>query len=248
MPAQRDVQTVGALGSGGMTEGVLGAGDIPPSLLDEAARSARGEGSNASQVIKRLRPAFRQCYGAALQKDPNLAGRIELTVAVGTDGKVTNVTEDQGLPLIGPCLKKVVKGAVFAPSAKGNAVIKVPLNFVRQDDPKDKGSAFVGGAGVSGGSVSNAARVVARFRGRFRACYNKGLETHPTMQGAVVLVAKIDAQGAVTGVGGSSVPLQPILGCLKAVVASGGFAPPDNGAGATISVPVTLALNPPSKR
>jgi hypothetical protein len=43
--AELDVQTLGALGSGGVsTEGVLGTSDVPTGLLDDAARSGIGAG------------------------------------------------------------------------------------------------------------------------------------------------------------------------------------------------------------
>jgi hypothetical protein len=90
--------------------------------------------------------------------------------------------------------------------------------------------------------VSNASSVVARMKGRFRACYNAGLQSNPEMQGSVMLTAKIGPNGGVTSVGGGGGPLAPIVGCLKGVVASGGFSPPDNGTGAVVSIPITFVL------
>lgn len=104
------------------------------------------------------------------------------------------------------------------------------------------GNVSVGGAGVAGGAVSNASSVVARMKGRFRACYNSGLQSNPELQGSVMLVAKIGPNGGVQGVGGGGGALGPIVGCLKGVVASGGFSPPDNGVGATVSIPITFIL------
>jgi hypothetical protein len=105
-----------------------------------------------------------------------------------------------------------------------------------------QGSVNVGGAGVAGGAVSNAGAVVSRMRGRFRACYQAGLDSNPELAGSVTLVAKIGPNGAVTGVSGGGGALSPIVGCLKAVVSSGGFSPPDNGVGATISIPITFVV------
>ena len=102
-----------------------------------------------------------------------------------------------------------------------------------------QGSVAVGGTSTAGGTVSNASAVVARMRSRFRRCYNTSLKTDPKLHGSVTLVADIDAKGNVTRVVGTSKQLGPILGCLKAVVASSAFAPPTGGA-ATVSIPITF--------
>jgi hypothetical protein len=79
------------------------------------------------------------------------------------------------------------------------------------------------------------------MRGRFRACYNAGLKSNPSMQGSTVLVARIGSNGEVLGVTGGAGEMAPIAGCLKAVVSSGGFAVPAGGS-PTISIPVTFVL------
>jgi hypothetical protein len=102
------------------------------------------------------------------------------------------------------------------------------------------GSAMVGGAGVAGGNVANASSVVARMRGRFRRCYQQGLNQNPEMQGSATLTAKIGPNGEVLGVGGGATgSLGPIVPCLKAVVRSGNFAPPEGGS-AVVSIPITF--------
>ena len=105
---------------------------------------------------------------------------------------------------------------------------------------KVSGSTNIGGAGVAGGKVANAASVVARMKGRFRACFNAGLETDPTMQGSATLTAKIGPGGEVLAVGGgASGGLSKIVPCLKAVVRGGAFSPPEGGS-AVISIPITF--------
>jgi hypothetical protein len=102
-----------------------------------------------------------------------------------------------------------------------------------------RGDASVGGVGVAGGAVANASAVVARMKGRFRACYQSGLSANPDMAGSVVLVAKIGPNGEVQGVSGGGGSLAPIVGCLKSVVQGGSFAPPDGGS-ALLSIPITF--------
>lgn len=200
--AELDVQTVGALGSGVATEGVLGSSEVPAGLLDDAGKSGMGAGTGDPGGLKGLGGT-----GSGSVK-PGAGGGSGRLSDIGNTG-----TGEKG-------------GATGAGTAK------------KVQGPK--GSAMVGGAGVAGGSVANASSVVARMRGRFRRCYQQGLNTNPEMQGSVQLTAKIGPNGEVLGVGGGGGgSLGPIVGCLKAVVASGAFSPPDSGS-AIISIPITF--------
>lgn len=105
------------------------------------------------------------------------------------------------------------------------------------------GTANVGSASVSGGSVSNADRVVAGMRAGFRACYNRGLANNPELHGSVKIVAKVGPNGDVvsaTPQGGSTLG-QDVIDCVVRRVKAAQFDPPSGG-GATIVIPVTFAL------
>lgn len=102
------------------------------------------------------------------------------------------------------------------------------------------GSAQVGGAAVTG-NVANAQSVVAGMGAGFRRCYNRGLQTDPTMKGSVRITARIGPNGEVlsaspSGGGGLS---GDVIGCVVARVQSAQFAPPDGG-GATVVIPVSF--------
>jgi len=190
--AELNVQTLGAMGTGGVaTEGVLGSSDVPTGLLDDAARSGMGAGTGCTGGLK-----LGGAGGGTLR--PGAVGGGRGLKDIGeTGGQSTGGAQATGK-------KKKVAGP--------------------------KGSAIVGGAGVSGGAVANASSVVARMRGRFRRCYQTGLNSNPEMQGSVTLTAKVGPNGEVLGVGGGGGgALGPIVGCLKAVVAGAQFAPPDGG-------------------
>jgi hypothetical protein len=200
--AELNVQTLGAMGTGGVaTEGVLGSSDVPTGLLDDAARSGMGAGTGGTGGLK-----LGGSGGGTLR--PGAAGGGRGLKDIGeTGGQSTGGAQATGK-------KKEVKGPT--------------------------GSAIVGGAGVSGGAVANASSVVARMRGRFRRCYQQGLNSNPEMQGSVTLTAKVGPNGEVLGVGGGGGgSLGPIVGCLKAVVAGAQFAPPDGG-GAIITIPISF--------
>ncbi|MSP24002.1 MAG: AgmX/PglI C-terminal domain-containing protein [Myxococcales bacterium] len=101
------------------------------------------------------------------------------------------------------------------------------------------GNASVGGASVSGGKVAGASGVVGRMKGRFRQCYQSGLNSNPELAGSVTLVAKVGENGEVRSVSGGGGALAAISGCLKSVVQSASFAPPEGGS-AVIAIPITF--------
>lgn len=104
-----------------------------------------------------------------------------------------------------------------------------------------KGSASVGGANVSGGQVTNAARVVAGMRAGFRNCYNRALASNPDVEGRIALSLHIGPGGEVQNV--NAVPSgnlpDAVVSCVKARAMAGQFDPPQGGA-AVIQVPVTF--------
>jgi hypothetical protein len=104
-----------------------------------------------------------------------------------------------------------------------------------------KGNAAVGKEAVSGGTVSDASRVVARMRAGFRNCYQKGLAQNPDAQGNIRLTIRVGPGGEVSGV--SSAPsgnLPPaVVSCVEGRARAAQFSPPEGGA-AVIVVPVTF--------
>jgi hypothetical protein len=104
-----------------------------------------------------------------------------------------------------------------------------------------KGSASVGGAAVSGGTVSNASRVVAGMRAGFRACYNRGLSINPDAQGSIRLTIRVGPGGEVQSVNAVPAGNLPgsVVSCVQARASAAQFSPPEGGA-AVIVVPVTF--------
>ena len=89
--------------------------------------------------------------------------------------------------------------------------------------------------------VSNAERTVAGLRSGFRTCYNRGLQSDPSMAGKVVVSAKISPNGEVASAdsaqntGLSSDVVQCILRRVRTATFDG---PGPNGS--TIQIPVTF--------
>lgn len=104
-----------------------------------------------------------------------------------------------------------------------------------------KGNANVGGAAVSGGSVSNAARVVAGMRAGFRACYQRGLNENPDAQGNIRLTIRVGPGGEVTGVTATPTGSLPasVVSCVQSRAKAAQFDAPEGGS-AAIVVPVTF--------
>ena len=104
-----------------------------------------------------------------------------------------------------------------------------------------KGNANVGGASVSGGNVSNAARVVAGMRAGFRACYMRGLNENPDSQGNIRLSIRVGPGGEVTSVTATPSGTLPasVVSCVQARAKAAQFDPPEGGS-AAITVPVTF--------
>lgn len=124
-----------------------------------------------------------------------------------------------------------------------------PADDLQRASPQQRGSgrtgtSSIGGAQVSGGTVANAAAVVAGMAAGFRRCYNHGLAEDPNMAGIVKVTAKIGSAGEVlsaTPVGGGGLSPE-VITCVVTRVRAATFAPPDGG-GATIVIPVTFVAD-----
>lgn len=95
---------------------------------------------------------------------------------------------------------------------------------------------------TSGAPVSDADRVVANLRSRFRKCYQDGLNANPTMSGKATLAAKVQPNGEVASVdvvenqGLSS----EVTSCMAKVLKNATFT--GNGSFSTVRVPVSMVL------
>ncbi len=202
---------------------------------DHRLGQALGKGS-AAEIASALAELDVETVGAvgsnAVAMDSGLIGEaIPSAASVGT----SSPTRAQRRPA--PAAKRMSRSSgvnrMSGPSGGSTTVGKAK---------KVKGPvASVAAASVAGGaSVANASSAVARLRGRFKRCYQAGLNHNPEMAGSVSLVARVGPNGEVTSVGGSaSGPLSKIVPCLKAVVRSAAFSPPEGGS-AVIVIPISF--------
>jgi hypothetical protein len=103
-----------------------------------------------------------------------------------------------------------------------------------------KGDAQLGGTSATV-PISDADRVIAGLRGRFRQCYQTGLNSDPTMSGKVVITAHVGPNGEVdsSNVSSNSGLSPAVASCIAGVVRRATFAAPGGG-GSTLNIPVTF--------
>ncbi len=127
-------------------------------------------------------------------------------------------------------------GGDVMPSAKTG-----PLRSNTSDGPR--GIVNVGNIKVSGGAnESDAIRVAAGLRARFRACYQAGLNADPSMSGSVTIKAAVSPNGDVTSADlVSNTGVSPATAsCIANVIKRASFS-----SGGSIVIPVTLASEGP---
>jgi hypothetical protein len=74
-------------------------------------------------------------------------------------------------------------------------------------------------------------RIVRQNFGRFRLCYEQGLQSNPALTGRVTVKFQIDASGAVTNVadGGSDLPSTGTVACVVRGFTNLSFPQPEGG-------------------
>jgi hypothetical protein len=97
---------------------------------------------------------------------------------------------------------------------------------------------------ITGPAVSDADRVIAKLRPRFRKCYESGLTSNPSMSGKTVLAARVQPNGEVASVDvAENQGLTPaVTSCMARVLSNAQFT--GNGSFSTVRVPVTMIQQP----
>ena len=99
------------------------------------ASVAGGSVSDASRVVAQMRAGFRACYNRGLAENPDIEGKIALSIKVGPTGNVASVSANKtgNLPQsVLDCVKARANSAVFSAPQGGAAVVQVPVSFVKQ--------------------------------------------------------------------------------------------------------------------
>ena len=85
-------------------------------------------------------------------------------------------------------------------------------------------------------------RIVRQNFGRFRACYEDGLRTNPSLQGRVTVRFVIGRDGAVSNAsdGGSDLPDAGVVACVVRAFRGLSFPQPEGGI-VTVTYPITFS-------
>ena len=102
------------------------------------------------------------------------------------------------------------------------------------------GIAQLGGATVTGGTITDVDRVAAGLRARFRACYRAGLSSDPSMTGKLVIEATVGPNGEVTAASATRITgiSKNVADCISGTVKRALFDAP--GREVKVSIPISL--------
>lgn len=121
--------TAAGSGAAQQVKGPRGSADLGNASV------AGGSVSDASRVVAQMRAGFRACYNRGLAENPDIEGKIALSIKVGPTGQVASVsaTKTGNIPdSVVECVKSRANSASFSPPQGGAAVVQVPVSFVKQ--------------------------------------------------------------------------------------------------------------------
>ncbi|MCH2109639.1 MAG: AgmX/PglI C-terminal domain-containing protein [Polyangiaceae bacterium] len=127
-----------SLGSTSTTSQSAGKAKVvqgPKGKASVSSSVAAGSVSNAASVVARMRAGFNRCYNRGLAQNPDIAGKIRLTLKIGPGGEVAGVKGSSSGNIPGSvlgCVKARARSGRFSPPQGGSAVIVVPVSFVKQ--------------------------------------------------------------------------------------------------------------------
>jgi TonB family protein len=113
----------------------LGAGTKrgPDLVIDKRGEPQPGlQRGEIQRVVNRARARIRHCYERAMQKEPNLRGKVAYSWIIDAQGRVGGLQTLAGSlnnPGLGQCLERVIRTLRFPPP-RGGGVVQVSYPFV----------------------------------------------------------------------------------------------------------------------
>lgn len=134
-----NIGTIGRTGSGsgvgyGAGMGRLGTRPTTPAAtVSVAMPSVRGSlpSEVVSRIVQRRSNSFRYCYERELAREPSLAGRVSVRLAIAPSGTTTSATVTSstlGNAAVDACVIASARRLVF-PSSQGVVIVDFPLTF-----------------------------------------------------------------------------------------------------------------------
>ena len=220
--------------------------------------------------IKLRADTTKQCYKALVDEKPPIAGAMDFTVRVGTNGQACSVllTRDTtGSAKLGQCVRQRMTVKYPAPSS-GCVDVAGSISFRPSDSPAGATSVstpsiatapptvtsatpdatatpppivFTVGRATGAGRIAGADATVDKIRWKFRACTKKARSSDPSASGAIVVRVQVGATGvATTASAASSTASTSLTHCVVDAFEGLEFAAPSGGA-TELRVPVTIA-------
>jgi outer membrane biosynthesis protein TonB len=110
-----------------------GGGRLPAGAVGSCSKCNEGVSNSAlNGAVQAAAGSARGCYNRALQKNAGAAGKMVVSVQVGSTGQVcgANITNDSvGSPEVSNCVLGRFQGKSFPRPDKGCVTINVPLSF-----------------------------------------------------------------------------------------------------------------------
>ncbi len=114
-----------------------------PQVKDDAGQDVIDHEYLHSVVVEQYFPLAKKCYGDALEKNPKLAGRLEMSFSILGDPRIGGVVDKLELtdgttitdPEVQTCLRESMLSVTFAaPPSGGEVTVVFPVDFSPDDD------------------------------------------------------------------------------------------------------------------
>lgn len=210
------------------------------------------------RVIRQRAFALRAYYEHALRDDPRLAGTVTVAFTVDPTGRVSNAhaaADTLGSPAVTARILETVSGFRWNPGPIGGSVdfsypfIFRPVADVTTPTPPAplRGTVRIDGGAIRGGSgrldPGQIALTVRQRVALLRACYERGLRSHPRLQGTMTVAFTIQAEGTVSAirVSGNTTGSRSVEACVTRVVRGFRFRPGPMGGSVDYAFPISFA-------
>ncbi|MFK7998133.1 MAG: TonB family protein, partial [Polyangiales bacterium] len=205
----------GTAQAGVALEESLGDGDgrsLTPPVVDPVVRGSLSK-EVIRNVIQRHINEVRYCYERALHDAPDLEGRVTVRFIIAGNGTVRSATAQTpppGFAQVAACVVQRMRRWRFpAPAGGGIVVVNYPFAFgsTNASPPSTSPPPTEPEAEVRGSLPREVIRrVVRRHLNEARYCYERALQSAPTLAGTLTMRFVIAANGSVSAASANEPP------------------------------------------
>ena len=125
----------GGGGGGNTTAGPTEGPKIKGGVAGGGAQTSKPMADAEAVIRSQLHPRARACYEAGLRTNPDMAGKVTITIQVGPDGSVqsANIAQNSGLDArTAGCIASSARNLRFKPPGEGGSTVSAPMSFFKQ--------------------------------------------------------------------------------------------------------------------